>query len=241
MANSPNDGPLTEAEIAPRGVLMSRGLRVPRDPSVLRAARRTALREGTYEGREADAILRVVQPGDRVLDLGAGIGYMGALMAVKRQVARVVSYEANPSLIPYARRLHAANDVSVVELRNRLLTPTASDPQPFYVRRNFLASSLDRDTNPEGIVQTVHLPCDPLPELLAQEPFDVLVCDIEGAEATLLPAGDWSTLRAAVIELHPQWIGAPGVRAVFEAMQRGGLTYFPKASQGKVVCFRRDW
>jgi hypothetical protein len=69
----------------------------------------------------------------------------------------------------------------------------------------------------------------------------VLVCDIEGAEAELLPAGDWSGLRAAVVELHPQWIGQAGVQAVFDAMQRAGLTYFPRASQAKVVTFRKGW
>jgi hypothetical protein len=28
---------------------------------------------------------------------------------------------------------------------------------------------------------------------------------------------------------------------VFDAMHRGGLPYFPKASEGKVVTFRRAW
>ena len=70
---------------------------------------------------------------------------------------------------------------------------------------------------------------------------EVLICDIEGGEAELLPAGDWSSLRAAVIELHPQWIGQSGVQAVFDAMQGAGLSYFPRASHGKVVTFRRGW
>jgi hypothetical protein len=85
------------------------------------------------------------------------------------------------------------------------------------------------------------VPQRPLAEALAEARPTVLVCDIEGAEATLLPEGDWSCLRLAVIELHPQWIGQAGVQAVFDAMHRAGLTYFPKASEGKVVTFRRGW
>ena len=50
-----------------------------------------------------------------------------------------------------------------------------------------------------------------------------------------------SSLRVAIIELHPQWIGQSGVQAVFDAMSKAGLTYFPKASESKVVTFRKDW
>ena len=80
-----------------------------------------------------------------------------------------------------------------------------------------------------------------LPDTLARIRPTVLVCDIEGAEAGLLPAADFTGLRVAVIELHPQWIGQAGVQAVFDAMHRAGLTYFPKASEGKVVAFRGGW
>ena len=78
-------------------------------------------------------------------------------------------------------------------------------------------------------------------EELARVAPTVLICDIEGAEADLLPAADLSGLRAAIVEVHPQWIGQAGVQAVFDAMNRGGLSYFPKASEGKVVTFRKGW
>ncbi len=68
-----------------------------------------------------------------------------------------------------------------------------------------------------------------------------LICDIEGAEAGLLPAADLGSLRCAVVELHPQWIGKAGVAAVFAAMTAAGLSYYPKTSNKKVVTFRRDW
>ncbi len=44
-----------------------------------------------------------------------------------------------------------------------------------------------------------------------------------------------------MIELHPQWIGATGVRDVFDAMHRAGLTYYPRWSYRKVIVFRREW
>lgn len=221
--------------------LYSRGMKIPKHPQITRGRVRGALKQGTYERKECDAVQRVVRPGDRVLELGGGIGYMSTLLSVKKKVERVVSYEANPALIPYIRSLHEANDVTNVDLRNALLSTEAGDPVPFYVRKNFLASSMDRDSDPESVVEEVPIMQHAIGPVIEAERPDVLVCDIEGAEAQLLPAGDWSCLRIAVIELHPQWIGQAGVQAVFDAMQRAGLTYFPKASEAKVVTFRKGW
>jgi FkbM family methyltransferase len=182
-----------------------------------------------------------IREGDVVLELGGGIGYMSTLLSVRQKAARVICYEANPALIPYIRRLHAANDVTNVDLRNALLSPEAGDPVPFYVRGNLLASSMDRTSDPDSVTEEVAIMQHAIGPVIEAERPDVLVCDIEGAEAHLLPAGDWSGLRAAVIELHPQWIGPSGVRAVFDAMHSAGLTYYPKASEAKVVTFRKGW
>lgn len=232
------DGP---AETPRSPFIRSRGMNIPKHPQLTTGRVRGALREGTYERKECDAVMRVVKAGDRVLELGGGLGYMSTLLSVKKNVERVISYEANPTLIPYIRSVHAANNVQNVEVRNALLSPAAGDPVPFYVRKNFLGSSMDHDADPGSIVETVQIEKHPISDTLADLKPNVLVCDIEGAEAEVLPSGDWSGLRAAIIELHPQWIGPKGVRAVFDAMHAGGLTYFPKASEGKVVTFRREW
>ncbi|MDU8913339.1 FkbM family methyltransferase [Aestuariicoccus sp. MJ-SS9] len=221
--------------------IKSRGLKIPKHPEITTGRVRGALREGLYERKECDAVMRVVNEGDTVLELGGGIGYMSTLLSVKKKVARVVSYEANPALIPYIATVHEANGVENVEMRNALLSAQAGDPVDFHVRRNFLGSSMDRDADPDSIVETVKIAQHPVADVLDDVKPDVLVCDIEGAEADLLPAGDWTGLRAAIIELHPQWIGQSGVQAVFDAMQKAGLTYFPKASEAKVVTFRKGW
>ena len=230
------------AETTPRDpYLYSRGLKIPKHPQVTRGRVRGAIKQDAYERKECDAVMRVVREGDVVLELGGGIGYMSTLLSVRQKAARVISYEANPGLIPYIRSVHEANDVTNVDLRNALLSPEAGDPVPFYVRRNFLASSMDRAADPDSVIEEVSIMKHAIGPVIEAEKPTVLVCDIEGAEADLLPAGDWSGLRAAVIELHPQWIGQSGVQAVFDAMQRAGLTYYPKASEAKVVTFRKGW
>lgn len=221
--------------------ITSRGLKIPKHPELTTGRVRGALRDGLYERKECDAVMRVVNEGDTVLELGGGIGYMSTLLSVKKKVKRVVSYEANPTLIPYIHSVHAANNVENVEVRNALLSPRAGKPVPFYIRQNFLGSSMDGSIDPDSIVETVEIDKHGISPVLKDVKPDVLVCDIEGAEAELLPSGDWSGLRAAVIELHPQWIGQAGVQAVFDAFQKAGLTYFPKASEAKVVTFLKGW
>lgn len=241
VAETPEPDTATPDAPARNPFLISRGMKIPKHPDLTRGRVRGALKQGTYERKECDAVLRVVRPGDRVLELGGGIGYMSTLLSVKAGAAHVTSYEANPALIPYIRSVHAANSVTNVDLRNALLSPEAGAPVPFYIRRNFLASSMDPSTEKDAITQEVAIDRHALAPVLSEVQPDVLVCDIEGAEATLLPAGDWSGLSAAVIELHPQWIGQSGVQAVFDAMMRAGLTYFPKASEAKVVTFLKGW
>nr|MDJ0822145.1 FkbM family methyltransferase [Paracoccaceae bacterium] len=122
--------------------IRSRGLNIPKHPDITTGGTRRALRLGRYERKECDAVMRIVRPGDTVLELGGGIGYMSTLLSVKKKVERVVTYEANPSLIPYIHSVHEANEVENVEVRNALLAPRAGPPVDFHIRSNFLASSM---------------------------------------------------------------------------------------------------
>lgn len=222
--------------------IKSRGIKMPKRPGITRPRIRRSLRENTYEGFEADAVMKIAREGDTVLELGAGIGYISTLIGAKRPVKEIHSFEANPHLIDYIRTAHALNGITNATVHNALLGPRKSKPRDFFVRKNFLASSLDGDAlNPDGIVSVEKIEVRGINNTFNDIKPDVLICDIEGAEAELLPALKYDGLRAAVIELHPQWIKAEGVRAVFDAMHNAGLTYYPRWSYRKVVVFRREW
>lgn len=227
---------------AAEGVIESRGLRFPLDRTVLRLQTRRNLRAGTYEAKETAAVLATVRPEDRVLELGAGIGYMSALMAHHIGPAAITSVEANPRLLPYIARVHALNGVTRALVLHGMLGE-APGTAPFYVRGNFIGASADDFTGRGKDTPSTRYD---VPVLSARAVVDdlhptVLVCDIEGAEATVLPLMNLSGLRAAIVELHPQWVGAAGIGAVFDAMARAGLAYYPKTSHGQVVTFLRDF
>ncbi|GGX57558.1 hypothetical protein GCM10007385_28070 [Tateyamaria omphalii] len=216
-----------------------RGLLFPRDTDVLKPRLAGNLRRGLYENKEGDAVLRIIQPDDIVLELGGGVGFISTLVAKKSKAAHVHVYEANGMLADYIRRVHAANGVENATVNHAILGKRKGT-KDFHVRGNILASSVE-ETNGEGILRTETVDVVNAGQQTKAIKPTVLVCDIEGSEAELLPEMDLSTLRAAVIELHPQWIGPEGVNAVFGALMAAGLAYYPKLSTQKVVTFRRAW
>lgn len=231
MGVMPEAAPITE-------MIRSHNLKFPLDRAVLRPRIRQSLRANGYERKETDAVLRVVKPTDTVIELGAGIGYMSTLMAM-RCGATVHAFEGNPGLIPYIRSVHAANGATRATVHHALIAEETGEVD-FYVRKNILASSMT------PLEKEPHLSVAKVETRAAREVFEairptVLVCDIEGAEAHVIPMLPLDGLRAAVVELHPQWIKQAGVKAVFDAFAAAGLTYFPQASEAKVVTFLRGW
>lgn len=218
--------------------IVSCGLRFPLDRSILAPRIRQSLRADGYEARERRAVLKLIRKGDRVLEAGAGIGFMSTLIAARTEAERVIGFEANPRLVPYVERVHRINNATQASVKNGILGAEAGQAH-FFVRSNPLGSSLDPE--PDGIVAKVQVPVHDVHAVMAAERPTILVCDIEGAEVDLIPAMDLTGLRGAIVELHPQWIGRDGVARVFAAMHDAGLVMFPRWSEGKVVCFRRDW
>lgn len=219
----------------------SRGMKFPKDGNFITGKLRASLRDDMYEGKEAQCVLKLVRDDDVVIELGAGIGFMSTLVATKRDIASVHAFEANPALIPYIQSVHAANGLTNAHITHAILGKRAGSTD-FYVRKNLLSSSMDPiegDTDERtekvkvDVLNAGHVFKDIKPT--------ILIADIEGAEATLLPELDLTGLRGAMIELHPQHIGPEGVNTVFRAMMDAGLAYYPRGSTHKVVCFRRNW
>ncbi len=223
--------------------IRSRRILMPNNPRFITPKQRRLLRSGNYELKEFQAVMKTVTPEDTVIEIGAGIGFMSTVISKRKHAKKVVAVEANPALIPHIKAVHQANEVDNVEVINAVLGPRKAPAVNFYVRGQFSASSLEDNVGDAhgGIVAVEKVEVMNINTLFKRVKPTVLVCDIEGAEADLLPVTDLSGLRAAVVELHPQWIGQSGVQAVFDAMHKAGLSYFPRLSQSKVVTFKKGW
>ncbi len=217
----------------------SRGMLFPKDNDFIKGRVRKLLRTNGYEQKESDAALRVVREGDVVIELGGGIGYMSTLVASKRAIKSVHSFEANPHLIPYIQSVHAANGVTNAHVTNAILGPRKGSVN-FYLRDPMLGSSMEvlegEETPPSVKVDVLNAKT-----VFKDIKPNVLICDIEGAEVDLIPHLDLTGLRAAIIETHPQWIGPEGMNKVMRAFMDAGLAYYHRGSHGKVLCFRTEW
>ena len=136
------------------------GIRVPNSP-FLHDKRIERINAAAYEGDEIAGALSVVRKGDRVLELGAGLGIVGAVVAARAEPERVLSFEANPALIRHIRRLHRINGLTRrIELRNEVLVgpEETRTTLPFHIRSSYLGSSLHSTGRAAETVNVVTAP-----------------------------------------------------------------------------------
>jgi FkbM family methyltransferase len=107
--------------------------------SLLASNPKAALEQGYYEGPEADELVELIGEGERILDIGSGIGFMAALAKKESRTDAVFAVEANPELIPILRRTFEINEVEVM-IFNEILGKEAGESE-FFINENFLISS----------------------------------------------------------------------------------------------------
>jgi FkbM family methyltransferase len=228
--------PLT-VEYTPEAFLQAAGVVIPFDPAVITPAIRRAILGGRFEAEESSQIPQIVRPGDSVLEIGAGIGFISTLLSRQRRVGRVIAVEANPHLLDYMTRLHVCNRVRKVRRINAVLTNEDRESATFYLRRDFWMGSLAPEPNP--YIGTVEVPTMNLDILLREEAIDLIVCDVEGAETVLFQGADLSGVDRIFLEMHDHVTGLSGVRGLFATMADHGFVYDPRHSLGSVVLFQR--
>lgn len=214
-----------------------RGIRFPLVPEIITPRVFDSLNAGRYEGTEATEVEKLLMKGDRVLELGAGLGFISSLCAMSKKPEAVLSYEADPRLVPYIRQVHALNGVEHVEVRNALLTTSAS-PGPygsFYIREDFWGSSLDAKQSP--YIETAKVPFESFNRVVEEFRPTFVISDIEGGELDLFLHANLSGVTRVLMEIHSRVIGRRGVKRLFDAMSARDFHYDQFHSHKSVVLF----
>lgn len=219
-----------------------RGLVLDVPAHALRGGLQTALETGRYEHAEADALTRHLRPGDRMVDLGAGAGYLCCLAARVIGAGAVAGIEASEEMAGVARANLARNGLGAAEVVHAAVVgPGHVGPRvDFGLRPAFWASALvpPNGQSPRN-AQTVSVPAVALVDVLGRFRPSVLTCDIEGAEAEVLAAPLTPDLRLIVVEVHPQFYGLAGTKRVFDGLSAQGFAFSPEGSRGSTVVFER--
>jgi len=213
------------------------GVRVPISANEVSPVILEALISGSYEAKEARLAARVMSAGDRVLELGAGIGVITTVMARTSNV-RVWAFDANPGIVDLAQRVLEANGVENATVNHGLMISGEPGEHPFYVRADFWMSSMMEGQGPYD--EIISIPSRNIDAFIAANNINVLVMDIEGAERELLAGAKLDGVEKVFLELHDHLYGLQGVRDIFRAMNDHGLSYDPRGSSGPCVLFTRD-
>jgi len=211
--------------------LNSHGVAIPDAPHVITPVIRDAILSGRFEAEEAAGLPDIIRPKDRVLEIGAGIGFISTLLARHDEVERVIAVEANPHLMPFMAEVHAANDVTKVERRNAVLTNSEETHATFYVRQDFWMGSLAAGPNP--YINSIDVPTQSLNALIREQAITMIVCDVEGAESFLFADVDFGGVDRVYLELHDHITGLKGVGEVFAALAKNGFAAKPHSQIGK--------
>lgn len=218
--------------------LETQGVRIPFDPAIITPAIRDAILADSFEAREASEIPYIVRPGDNVLEIGAGIGFISTLLARQSEVNSVYAVEANPALMSYMYDLHTLNNTAhKVERLNFVLTNDTAKALTFYQRADFWMGSLLEGPNP--FYATVDVPTANLDRFLRDRAISLIVCDVEGAETNLFKDADLSGVDRIYVELHDHVTGLSGVGQVFRTLGDKGFEYDPRHSTKSVVLFQK--
>lgn len=199
------------------------GVKVPDSP-MLTPVRIERINAARYEGQEIAGALEVIREGDKVLEMGAGIGLVGAIVAKNGKPSKVVSFEANPNLIKHINALYKLNRLSkTIEVRNEVLISAADAPETvaFHIRNSYLGSSLIEDNN--RATTRVDVPTAQYAKLHKDLAPDVLLMDIEGGELDFLRHASLDGIRAIVIEFHPDVYGREGMRECKTLIEKAGF------------------
>ncbi|MCF1708455.1 FkbM family methyltransferase [Tabrizicola sp. J26] len=224
----------------PQVVATFHGVTIPAAPHLTPRMIRS-MDEGRYERPEVMSALATITTEDRVLEFGAGSGAVGAAIALNCQPKALLSFEANPDLVPHARSLHQLNGLSDrMELRHGVVLsdPDAPSGIEFLVRGNFLGSGLELARGVEK-ARRVPVPVWRYADVKREFPHEVIVMDIEGGELAFLRHADLTGVRLVLLELHPGLYGEVGMRGCRRALRRAGFEADRELSRRMVFVYRR--
>ena len=174
-----------------------------------------------YETLELPMVHLAYTRSDVVLEGGAGIGFISGWLG--KFARRVVSLEAIPEYAEIARANLELNGIDNVTIISGALGVGRAETT--FERRTipYASSVLDGTWSHDEIQNTVTVPQYDINELVREHGVNALHLDLEGGEALILPAVDFTPITKVIMEFHPRVIGVDACQELLNLMMRNGL------------------
>lgn len=184
-------------------------------------------------------IRSTIRPGDRVLELGSGLGVTTMTTARIVGAAALRSYEANPRLIDPLVANAARNGLDIRPI-NQVLLPYASSQRKrtitFADAGEFWAISALSENEGSSSFE-VQTSC--IEDVIDDFGPNVLVMDIEGLEVEILEQADLRSIEKIIVEIHYDKAGRRRTNAaVLGLLSRGFEIDFENTRSGVILASR---
>ncbi|WP_093321892.1 FkbM family methyltransferase [Shimia haliotis] len=197
------------------------------------------LTSGDYENKESNAALKRIKKGWRVLEIGAGLGYVSAICGQAAGAENVMSVEANPRMLEPIRQNLQRNGQGDVTLVHGAVVGDAHLTESVAFRAGSLfwgGALVEEGKAPDDLVE---VPAVPIGHLLAIHQPHFVMMDIEGGEQFLFDKKWPKCVRHVVLEVHLSKYPRKVLKKIVDCMSRSGLTYDPATSSGRTLGFMR--
>jgi FkbM family methyltransferase len=208
-------------------------LRVPPDIVSTTVLRHMIM--GNYEHAEKRLSRLIVQPGDSILELGGGIGYIACSILKAVKGVSMITVEANPVLIPLIKENLRLNNCQGIVIQG--IASDRDGETTFHVSENFWASSTVEIPTGSSLISLATVDTN---ALISKFRPNKMIIDIEGGEVELIPKLHLDDIEALVIELHQRFTGSSGVSTVIRVLLEKGFEVDLDQSSKDVYLFTKN-
>lgn len=190
--------------------------------------------EGRYESKELNLLGKYFDKGDRIIELGAGLGFLACCIGKSFPETTYYAIEANPKLISLASQNFRLNNCNANLMHG--VAGSSAGTSSFNLAKDFWASSVC-DLPIE--CETITVPSIDTNGLIDEIDPTLMIVDIEGGELELLPLLNLSNIQKLIVELHPDVYGQGGSTKLIRYLIDKGFNIDVRLSGAQVFLFTR--